>query len=82
MNYKRFKRYIVVDEENRPMAYEDYGKKLGQFYYCQSERNRRPFPLKTYTFCEAKKLIKKTHAFRRSNFFQEQTDKYYLMPIR
>lgn len=75
MNYKRFKKYIVVDENYCPMSYD-----RNQFVYCNTEQNRRPFPVKIYTLKQAKELIKKTCEWRAKQGFL--MGNYYLMPIK
>lgn len=75
MNYKRYKKYIIVDAKNyRPMVFQD-----DQFVYAETERSRQPFALKIYTYNKARKLIKQSTEFRnKNNFIFTQ---YILMPI-
>ena len=83
MNYKRFKKYIVVDADNTPMAFCDFGKRGGQFCYCQSEECRRPFALEVYSLEKARGLINKTIEFRRGMKFNDgEGKKYFLMPVK
>lgn len=74
MNYKNYKYYIVVDEKNKPMAFDK-----DQFYYCESELNRSPFALKYYTKKQARKLIRQSNDWRIGNGFDAVGFK--LMPI-
>lgn len=74
MNFKKFKKYIVVNEENRPMSF-----KGNQFVYCQTHHNRSPFPLKLYSKEQAEYLIKKTVEYRIRRGFNV-TD-YNLIPV-
>lgn len=74
MNYKRFKYYIVVDGDNKPMAFDG-----NQFYYCNTERANSPFPLKYYTEKKARELIRKSNDWRVKKGFQ--IDEMRLMPI-
>lgn len=50
------KKYIIVDEDRKPMAFDDRGEQLA---YVDTFRYGR-FHLKLYTKTEAKKLIKLT----------------------
>lgn len=74
MNYKKYTHYIVVDENRNPMSFQD-----GQFVYCETDGFRNPFPVKLYTFKEAKELIKKTITYRTNCNFSVGT--YKLMPV-
>jgi hypothetical protein len=68
-------RFIVVDENKMPMAFEQE-----QFCYCDDERwEDEKFPCKVYTKATAKKLIEKSTSYRKRNGFGDT--KYFLMPI-
>jgi hypothetical protein len=71
-------KYIVVDENNKPMAFEE-----DQFCYVPSMGRRvgRPssFKLESYSKEEAMRLIKKSHEYREKNNFSYT--ELYLMPI-
>ena len=79
MNYKKFKRYIVVNANRQPMAFSTIDKKGGQFFFCNTEEARRPFALKSYTLKQARDLIKKTLEWRSKKGLE--SGQYYLMPI-
>lgn len=74
MNFKNYKKYIVVDEDNRPMTFE-----VNQFCYCTNHQGRNPFPVNLYSYEEAMELIKKTIEYRTKNEFSIGT--YNLMPV-
>lgn len=82
MNYKRFKKYIVVDESGRPMAYSPFDKNGGQFCYCHTEKWRRPYALEVYSLKKAKALIVKSNEWRKAKSFDTQDGKYLLMPVK
>jgi hypothetical protein len=76
------KRYIVVDQNRRPMAFHG-----NQFCYVPIKVVRVGRPtnhiLETYTESEALELIRKTQEYRRDKLkLIEPEDKYELMPIK
>jgi hypothetical protein len=76
MNYEHYKRYIVVDENNRPMSFLK-----DQFCYTDTEESRNPFSLQSYTLEKARELIKKTIEYRTANNYLSPDEQYILMPI-
>lgn len=76
-NLRNFKRFIVVDEsDGMPVAFDG-----DQFCYCSTERWKDThWPVQTYSFDHAKKLIKKSAEYRKRMKYSEVT--YLLMPIK
>ncbi len=74
MNLKSYKKFIIVDEDNKPMAFSG-----DQLCYCHNQKAPVQFALQAYPLKTAQALIKKTIAFRRRHGFS--IGKYYLMPI-
>ena len=74
MNTKNYKKYIVVDEVNRPMSFN-----VNQFFYCDTHHARQPHPIETYTYKKAIELIKKAVEYRTKNNFP--IGEYNLMPV-
>lgn len=84
MNSKKYRFYIVVDCDNRPMTYQRQSTKGGQFVYCSSERHQSPLPLHVYSYKTARELIARTYKFRTDSgidvFKKDET--LYLMPVK
>lgn len=74
MNIKNYKRYIVVDEDYKPMAFDG-----DQFVYCHISINRNPLSVKTYSYNKALSLIRETIDYRLDNNFK--VGGYHLMPV-
>lgn len=74
MNHKRFDKFIVVDENNKPMTFFK-----NQFCYNETETNRRPFAIDLYSYKEAKQLMQVSKEFRETSGFKET--EYFLMPV-
>lgn len=75
-NINDFSRFIVVDEDNKPMAWDK-----DQFCYCtNSHWQDDHFPIRTYSKKYAMELIKRSIAFRKKNKFVDLGD-YLLMPV-
>ncbi len=74
MNIKRYKKYIVVNEDYKPMTFQDE-----QFVFNEIHLNRNPFPVVLYTYEKATELIKLTIEYRIKNNFT--LGEYYLMPV-
>lgn len=82
MNFKRFKHYVVVDEDNKPMSFQWMNNKQteGQFCYCSNHHCRRPSPILMYEKKEADILIRMSIMYRRRKGFTVGT--YNLMPVK
>lgn len=74
MNFNNYKKYIVVDDDNRPMTFVD-----DQFCYCNTHHARQPLGVQTYTHKRATELIRKTVEFRIKRNFH--VGEYSLMPV-
>lgn len=75
-NLRAFKRFIVVEAETgKPMSFQD-----NQFCYCTSEVwEDWHWPVKTYSYNYAKKLIAKSIAYRKKRKFS--VTNYLLVPF-
>lgn len=70
---KKFAHFIVTDENNKPMAWDDIGNQLA---YCTDDSWQDiHHPIECYTLAKAKRLIKK------SNTGKKKPDTYRLMPV-
>lgn len=82
MNFKRYKKYLVISSEGRPMSYEKIGRDGGQFAFCGDQTCRQPLPAKTYTHKQATELIKKTVEWRNEQGYSDfANEEYLLMPV-
>lgn len=82
MNYKNYKKYVVVDEKDRPMSFQVQDKQGGQFVYCSTETSRRPVPIEAYSLKMARLLIKQSHSWRKLKGYGDQLEKYFVMPLK
>lgn len=75
----KYKKFIVVDENNVPMAWSE-----DQLCYCTtSDWQDEHFPLEIYSKKEAEKLIKKTIEFRKKlPLLVSNKETYKLMPVK
>lgn len=74
---KKYKYVIIVDENNRPMAWDELGKQLA---YCTNDRwEDEHHPVVFYTILKAKKLIAKSTINKRINNLSPI--KYFTMPF-
>lgn len=71
------KKYIIVDEDNRPMAWDARGEQLA---YVDIFRYGR-FHLRVYTKNEAKKLIRTTIENRKKWRLNDDDREYNLMRV-
>lgn len=79
MKRNNFKKFIIVDSDNRPMA---FGKGQEQLVYCnrrKADRRLSNSPVIVYTEKQANEAISKTIDFRKS--YGYDIDNYYLMPV-
>lgn len=75
-NLKSFKRFVVVEKESgKPMSFQD-----DQFCYCTTSHwEDWHFPLKSYSYAHAQKLIDKSLAYRKRKKFP--ITEYLLVPF-
>jgi len=73
----KYKKFIVVDGYGKPMSYEG-----GQFCYCTTSYwQDTHFPLTIYSYDEAKRLIKRSKAYRKKHGWSLPGDRYLLVPV-
>lgn len=79
---KNFKDVIITDDENRPMAWDEYSKQL--CYCTDSEWIDIPHPVETYSQSKATKLIRKSFEYRAKNNLSptEYKTMPFVYPIR
>jgi len=72
----KYSKFIVVDEDNKPMTFQD-----GQFCYnTDSDWQDEHFAIKSYTKAYANRLIFISKTYRKSRKFD--VPRYKLMPIQ
>lgn len=76
MKALEYKKFIVVDEDDRPMAFDG-----DQLCFCHTEDwQDDAWPVRIYSKETARRYIKKSIEFRKKNGFSD--GQYKLMPVK